>query len=73
MDPKSVRMKPVNLKKTEPASRPRSFWEPASLEELIREQKVEPVNDLSVLYGSWPGDVDDGFEEAIDRMRHQDL
>ena len=66
-------MKTTSSKKTELVSRPRSFWEPASLDELIGEQKVEPVNDLSVLYDSWPGELDDGFEEAIDRLRHRDV
>ncbi len=65
-------MKRLNIRRIEPVASPRSFWEPASIDELIKEQRVEPVNDLSVLYGSWPGESDDGFEEAIDRLRHGD-
>jgi len=26
--------------------------------------------DVRALFGTWPGEVDDGFEEAIDELRH---
>ena len=35
----------------------------------MRPQNMEPIEDISALYGTWPGEVDDGFEEAIDELR----
>ena len=47
-----------------------SFWESMTVEDLARLQNVGPIEDVSVLYGTWPGELDDGFEEAIDQLRH---
>lgn len=47
-----------------------TFWYSPSLEELERLQNVAPVADVKYLYGTWPGDDDDGFEDAIDALRH---
>ena len=47
------------------------FWKSHTLDELAREQNVKPVTDVKSLLGGWPGDVDDGFEEEIRRIRHQ--
>lgn len=46
------------------------FWYSPSLDELERMQNVEPVADIKDLYGTWPGDDDDGFEDAIEALRH---
>lgn len=46
------------------------FWRSPSLEELARSQGVRPMTDVRALFGSWPGDADDGFESAIDHLRH---
>ncbi len=46
------------------------FWKSPSLEELAESQHVQPVTDLSTLFGTWPGEPDDGFEESIDDLRH---
>jgi hypothetical protein len=46
------------------------FWKSPSLEELAESQHVQPVTDLSTLLGSWPGELNDGFEESIDDLRH---
>jgi len=46
------------------------FWESPTLEELARLQGVQPMTDVSVLFGTWPGEEDDGFEEMIDELRH---
>jgi hypothetical protein len=51
----------------------RSFWESPSLEELAQTQNVEPLTDIRSLFGTWPGEVDDGFEAAIDELRHSRL
>ena len=40
------------------------------MDELERLQKVEPIADIEDLFGTWPGDSDDGFEDAIDALRH---
>ena len=47
-----------------------NFWESPSLEELAKAQGVKPMKDASEIIGTWPGEVDDGFEEWIDELRH---
>jgi len=47
-----------------------AFWESPTLEELSQAQNVQPIADARVLFGTWPGDVNDGFEAAIDELRH---
>jgi hypothetical protein len=47
-----------------------TFWESPALEELARAQNVQPLTDVQVLFGTWPGDEDDGFEEAVYNLRH---
>lgn len=47
-----------------------SFWESRTIKELAILQNVPPIEDISVLFGTWPGEPDDGFEEAIDQLRH---
>lgn len=48
----------------------RDFWESGTLDELAESQNVHPVTDVESLLGGWPGDVDDGFEEEILKIRH---
>ncbi len=48
---------------------PPTFWDSPTLAELARAQKVEPVTDIRALYGTWPGEPDDGFERTIDDQR----
>jgi len=48
----------------------RNFWESPTLDELAQAQNVKPMTDVRVLFGTWPGEIDDGFEEAIDNLRH---
>jgi len=48
----------------------RSFWELTSLDELAQAQNVQPMADVSVLFGTWPGDPGDGFEQEVDDLRH---
>lgn len=45
-------------------------WESLTLEELAKLQNVGPIKDIRDLFGTWPGDVDDGFEKDINRLRH---
>ena len=46
------------------------FWQSPSIEELARAQHVRPIANVRTLFGTWPGEADDGFEAAIDRLRH---
>ena len=48
---------------------PHDFWSSPTLSELAKAQKVGPL-DTAALRGTWPGEDDDGFEEAIDELRH---
>jgi len=48
----------------------RDFWESPTLEELALSQDVHPMADVRALFGTWPGEEDDGFEAAIDELRH---
>lgn len=49
---------------------PNAFWSSPSIEELARAQGVESVADATTLFGTWPGDADDGFEESVRYSRH---
>ncbi len=51
----------------------RDFWESPTLDELAQAQNVKPMADVRALFGTWPGEVDDGFEDAIDELRHSNL
>ena len=48
------------------------FWTSPTLDELAKAQNVGPL-DTAALRGTWPGEDDDGFEEAIDELRHAGL
>ena len=45
------------------------FWKSPTLDELATAQNVGPL-DAAALRGTWPGEDDDGFEDAIDELRH---
>ncbi len=49
----------------------RSFWESPTLDELALTQNVKPLQDVAALFGTWPGEDDDGFEAAVDDLRHR--
>jgi len=42
----------------------------SKLDELAESQNVIPMADVRTLFGSWPGEEDDGFENTIDELRH---
>lgn len=42
-----------------------------TLDELAQAQNVQPMMDVSALFGTWPGEMDDGFEDSIDDLRHR--
>ena len=52
---------------------PNDFWQALSLDELAESQAAVPLQDVSVLFGTWPGDIDDGFEELISNLRKQNM
>lgn len=45
------------------------FWTPRTLEELAQMQGVQPVADITTLYGTWPGEREDGFEDFVQELR----
>lgn len=47
-----------------------TFWESPTLAELAHSQKVRQLDDVRSLFGTWPGEIEDGFEAAIDELRH---
>ena len=49
------------------------FWLTRSFDELATAQGVKPLVDLDRLLGTWPDDVDDGFEESIQKLRQSNL
>ncbi len=51
----------------------RSFWESPTLDELAQSQNVGPLQDVTALFGTWPGEDDDGFESAVDDLRHHTI
>lgn len=48
----------------------RNFWESPTLEELARSQNVQVMTNAQGLLDTWPGEVNDGFEAAIEALRH---
>lgn len=48
----------------------RDFWGSQTLDELAQAQNVGPILDVRALFGTWPGEMDDGFAEAVDELRH---
>jgi hypothetical protein len=52
---------------------PTDFWQSLSIEELAQAQGVKPIDDITLLFGTWPGEPDDGFEEDIQTLRQHNL
>lgn len=48
---------------------PGDFWHTMSFDDLAAAQGVRPLSNIDALVGTWPGDVDDGFEESVRRLR----
>lgn len=73
LDYPEIRMPALKTSPTMPRTEShQSFWHSPTLDELARLQNVEPVSDVEDLFGTWPGDSSDGFEEDIDELRHRD-
>lgn len=56
------------MSESEPMSH--DFWQSSTLDELARSQGIRPLYDMRLIIGTWPGDVDDGFEAAVDALRN---
>lgn len=50
-----------------------SFWKGKTLDELAAEQGITSPTPFEKLLGRWPGEIDDGFEEALLERRREDL
>ena len=48
------------------------FWKSPTIEELAVAQDVSPLTKIETLWGTWPDEADDGFEESIQTLRHLD-
>lgn len=48
------------------------FWASFTVDELAHAQGVEPLTDVSRLFGTWPGTADDGFEGSIRALRQRE-
>lgn len=40
-----------------------------TIDELARAQNVQPIKNVGDLFGTWPGEENDGFEDEIDGLR----
>ncbi len=49
------------------------FRNSPTIEELAEAQGVKPLQDITALFGTWPGEEDDGFEENIRALRQRDI
>lgn len=52
---------------------PTDFWQSPTIEELAASQGVSPMPDIHALFGTWPGEEDDGFEDSIHELRQQSI
>ena len=52
---------------------PSDFWQSPSLDDLAQAQGVRPMADITALFGTWPGEPDDGFEKFISDLRRRDM
>jgi hypothetical protein len=48
---------------------PSDFWYSPTIEELAEAQNILPIESVEMLFGTWPGDIDDGFEESVHALR----
>jgi hypothetical protein len=52
---------------------PMDFWRSPTIEELATAQDVHPLDDVSAIFGTWPGGETDGFEDSIRLLRDRSL
>ncbi len=52
---------------------PGDFWQAMSFDELAAAQGVGPLTNIDALIGTWPGEVNDGFEESVHKLRQTNV
>jgi hypothetical protein len=52
---------------------PADFWQAPSLDDLAQAQGVILMPDVTKLFGTWPGDPDDGFEKIVNDLRKRNV
>lgn len=52
---------------------PGDIWQALSFDELAAAQGVRPLTNIDALIGIWPGDVNDGFEESVRKLRQANI
>ena len=73
INPASSKMSYVRVHTIEPLSRNKEFWQSRTLDELAMLQGITSETDLKAFYNTWPGEVDDKFEEFINSLRKGNL
>jgi len=46
------------------------FWDSQTLDDLAQKMKIQPATNIQELFGTWPGEENDGFESEIREIRH---
>ncbi len=65
------RRKQQELKKSEDRNVKISNEVAQTIDELAESQNVKSMVDVRALFGTWPGEEDDGLEELLNELRHQ--
>ncbi len=73
INPATGKMSYVRVHTIEPLSRNWEFWQFRTLDELAMLQGITSETDLKTLYNTWPGEVDDKFEEFVNSLRKGNL
>ncbi len=73
INPVTGKMSYVRVHTIEPLSRNWEFWQFRTLDELAMLQGITSETDLKTLYNTWPGEVDDKFEEFVNSLRKGNL
>lgn len=50
----------------------RDLNENITIDELAKNQNVKSVDNIKEIFGTWPGENEDGFEESVTELRHHD-
>jgi hypothetical protein len=50
-----------------------NFWQSLSFDTLAEANGIRPMDDITVLFGTWPGEPDDEFEMIVEGLRKLNL
>ncbi len=64
---------PMTVKPGTLPGRELDFRAEMTLEELVSSQHVSPITEIDSLFGTWPGQDDDGFEESVRSIRYLEM